>query len=73
VVMPEFWSVAQAHDISDEFARKLIQDFGADGEIHLHTDPCRRAYCALCDVLECSIRRDSSLGRPVLKVEGAVL
>jgi cation diffusion facilitator family transporter len=72
LVVPEFWSVTKAHDASDEFSRSVILAFGGEGEIIFHTDPCRRIYCALCDLPECPIRREPFVFRPALTVDEAV-
>ncbi len=56
-VVPEYWDVAEAHDKTDAFETLLMRDYPHPGELHLHVDPCRRAYCRNCDVLECPIRK----------------
>ena len=57
VVVPEVWDVAEAHRRTEAFEARLMQGYPHDGELHLHVDPCRRAYCRHCDVRECPIRR----------------
>jgi cation diffusion facilitator family transporter len=56
-VVPEYWDVAEAHDKTDAFETDLMRDYPYPGELHLHVDPCRRAYCRNCDVAECPIRK----------------
>lgn len=56
-VVPEYWDVAEAHDKTDAFEAKLMEKYPAPGELHLHVDPCRRAYCRNCAVMECPIRK----------------
>ncbi len=56
-VVPEYWDVAEAHDKTDAFESELMRDYPYPGELHLHVDPCRRAYCRNCDVAECPIRK----------------
>ena len=56
-VVPEYWDVAEAHDKTDAFEALLMRDYPYPGELHLHVDPCRRAYCRNCDVAECPIRK----------------
>lgn len=56
-VVPEYWDVAEAHDKTDAFEAELMKDYPYPGELHLHVDPCRRAYCRNCDVAECPIRK----------------
>lgn len=55
-VVPEYWDVREAHAYTDAFEDALMGQYPYDGELHLHLDPCRRAYCRFCDVTECPIR-----------------
>jgi cation diffusion facilitator family transporter len=72
LVVPEFWSVEHAHEVSDELAASVIRSLGVEGELVFHTDPCRRAYCAACDLAECSVRVDPFRARPPFTLEEAV-
>jgi len=56
LVVPEFWSVEEAHDRADRFESRVIGSLPFNGEMVFHTDPCRRFYCAVCDVGNCPIR-----------------
>ncbi|MES2962964.1 MAG: cation diffusion facilitator family transporter [Bdellovibrionota bacterium] len=56
-VVPEFWDVSEAHEKTEQFEYRLIADYPYPGELHLHVDPCRRAYCRNCDVADCPIRQ----------------
>lgn len=56
-VVPEFWDVAEAHERTEQFEAHLMKDYSHPGELHLHVDPCRRAYCRNCNVADCPIRR----------------
>lgn len=56
IVVPEFWEVHKAHDETDRFSGLVIKDYEYEGEMHLHLDPCRRAYCKVCDLKDCPIR-----------------
>ncbi len=56
-VVPEYWDVAEAHEKTDAFEAKLMEKYPAPGELHLHVDPCQRAYCRNCAVMECPIRK----------------
>jgi cation diffusion facilitator family transporter len=55
-VVPEFWDVAEAHDRTEAFEARLMKEYPQPGELRLHIDPCRQAYCRRCDVPECPIR-----------------
>jgi cation diffusion facilitator family transporter len=72
LVVPEFWSVEHAHDVAEDLADRVIRDLGVEGELVFHADPCHRIYCAMCDLDECSIRREPFAGRPPLTLEEAV-
>jgi len=72
LVVPEFWSVEAAHDAADAFERQVITSCGIEGEIVFHTDPCRRLYCARCDIPACPIRVEPFSSRPALTVEEIV-
>jgi hypothetical protein len=49
-----------------------MKELGAEGEMTLHTDPCHRIYCRMCDLEDCIIRRDLFTGRPPLTLDEAV-
>jgi len=72
LVVPEFWSVERAHDLSEEVAARIMRDLGVEGEMVFHTDPCHRIYCAVCDLEECPIRREPFREATPLTLEEAV-
>jgi cation diffusion facilitator family transporter len=72
LVVPEFWSVEKAHDVSEDVAARIIHDLGIEGEMVFHTDPCHRTYCAVCDLEDCPIRREPFLHVTPLTLEEAV-
>ncbi len=72
LVVPEFWSVQKAHDVSEDVAARVIHDLGVEGEMVFHTDPCHRIYCASCDLEDCPIRREPFLRATPLTLEEAV-
>jgi cation diffusion facilitator family transporter len=72
LVVPEFWSVNQAHELAEDLARQVIQELGVEGELSFHTDPCHRAYCAMCDLDDCPVRREPFRARPPLTLDEAV-
>ncbi len=57
IVVPEFWLVEQAHDLSEAVAADVIKELSIEGQISFHADPCRRAWCASCDLPDCAVRR----------------
>jgi cation diffusion facilitator family transporter len=72
LVVPEFWSVERAHDMSEDVAARVIRDLGVEGEMVFHTDPCHRTYCAVCDLEDCAIRREPFHTVTPLTLEEAV-
>ncbi|NDC37202.1 MAG: cation transporter [Proteobacteria bacterium] len=70
VVVPEFWEVHTAHDEVNRFERKLIEAHSHRGEIHFHTDPCRRQHCGQCDLADCPIRQAPFGGLATYTIEG---
>ncbi len=56
VVLPRFWSVAQAHEFSNAFELDLVQGIRQDAECIFHLDPCRAVYCRNCRVAPCPVR-----------------
>jgi cation diffusion facilitator family transporter len=68
-VVPEYWDVAEAHRRTDEFEESVMRNYPFPGEIHLHVDPCRRAYCRECSMPDCPIRRHPFEQRRSLTVD----
>lgn len=63
MVIPEFWSVAEAHKFSDQFDATFVNMYPVQAELRIHLDPCRRVYCENCEVKECPIREDTFIKR----------
>jgi cation diffusion facilitator family transporter len=57
VVVPEFWDITKGHGEVSRFEKLVFQDYPNEGELHFHLDPCRRAYCEVCDLSDCPIRQ----------------
>jgi cation diffusion facilitator family transporter len=68
-VVPEFWDVAIAHDRTEQFEREIMRIYPFQGELHLHVDPCRRAYCQHCDIAACPVRAKAFMQRRVFSIE----
>ena len=58
VVLPEYWTVEEAHEKTDRFAYQVMRNHSVKGKIHFHLDPCRQAYCKVCDLENCPVRRE---------------
>jgi cation diffusion facilitator family transporter len=72
LVVPEFWSVERSHELAEDLAERVMKELGVEGEMTLHTDPCHRSYCRMCDLDVCPIRREAFTGRPPLTLDEAV-
>lgn len=67
VVVPEFWTVTEAHDNLNKFEADVINDYKYKGEMNFHTDPCEQKYCEVCDYKDCPVRQKAFVERrPVL-------
>jgi cation diffusion facilitator family transporter len=73
VIVPEYWSVEQAHEVLEAFELRVLATPVIEGEIVFHTDPCHRALCSVCDVADCPVRREAFAGRPPLTVDEATM
>jgi cation diffusion facilitator family transporter len=72
LVVPEFWTVERSHELAEDLAERVMKELGVDGEMTLHTDPCHRIYCRMCDLDDCPVRREPFTGRPRLTLDEAV-
>jgi cation diffusion facilitator family transporter len=72
LVVPEYWPVDRAHVLAESFEERVMGACGVEGEIVFHTDPCHRAYCAQCDVMDCPVRQEAFVARPPHTLEEAV-
>ncbi len=67
IVVPEFWTVTDAHDNLNKFEEGVISTYRYKGEMNFHTDPCRQKYCEVCDYKDCPVRKAEFVERrPVL-------
>lgn len=72
VVVPEFMSIRDSHQLLDRFEKKMIETAGIEGELHSHFDPCWRKYCARCAITDCPIRERPFQGAKPITREEAV-
>lgn len=63
MVIPEYWTVLEAHDFSERFEKAVILNYPVDGELHVHHDPCRRIFCESCEMSGCPIRQAEFVSR----------
>jgi cation diffusion facilitator family transporter len=72
LVVPEYWPVDRAHVLAESFEERVMSACGVEGEIVFHIDPCHRAYCAQCDVMDCPVRGAPFVARPPHTLDEAV-
>jgi cation diffusion facilitator family transporter len=71
LVVPEFYSIRQAHDLCEGFSVWALREAGVEGEVHTHVDPCGRLYCERCPAESCGIRRTSRTAPNAFTLEEA--
>jgi hypothetical protein len=69
MIIPEFWSVSDAHDFTENFEKNIITDYPVAGELHIHHDPCRKSFCSNCELPNCPIRQAAFTIREPLTFE----
>ncbi len=57
-VIPEFWDVTKIHGELNHLEKKIEERYGQEVELGVHLDPCRKAYCRFCNILDCKIRKE---------------
>jgi cation diffusion facilitator family transporter len=72
LVVPEFWTVEEAHDFSAAFEHRVRRSLGIEGSMQWHIDPCHRQLCASCEVHPCPIRVQPFVGRSWITLDEAV-
>lgn len=45
IVVPEYLTIKEAHDLADRYAISLHRALGHDSEVHTHVDPCDAEFC----------------------------
>ncbi|HWP65790.1 MAG TPA: cation diffusion facilitator family transporter [Candidatus Limnocylindria bacterium] len=73
LIVPEYWTVEQAHRMVDAFEQRVLDSCSVEGEIAFHTDPCARALCRLCEMPDCPVRQAPLETRPPLTIDEARL
>ena len=63
MVIPEFWTIAEAHNFSEVYDENFVKNYPVQAELHIHLDPCRRVYCDSCDLQDCPIRQRAFVKR----------
>jgi cation diffusion facilitator family transporter len=73
IVVPEFFTIKEAHHISDRIVKELQITLGSNSMIHAHMDPCAKLYCNECNFENCPIRKQPFTSRKPLTMESIVL
>jgi cation diffusion facilitator family transporter len=58
VTVPNYWTVAQGHDLGGRLARRIEDAFLGKCEVIVHLDPCEPDVCPHCAVEPCPIRAE---------------
>jgi cation diffusion facilitator family transporter len=72
LVVPEFFSIKDAHQVTDRIVGELQKTLGSNSLIHAHLDPCGKLYCTECSYENCPIRKNDFLVRKPLTVDSIV-
>lgn len=72
-VVPEFWTVQQAHDAMDAYEARVRAAHPPRVELQFHMDPCERQYCGRCDLSDCAVRAADFTGRAPITAASVVL
>jgi len=73
LIVPEYWTVEDAHTAVDAFETRVLSACEVEGEIAFHIDPCFRALCKACEMPTCDVRVERFVTRPPLTVDEATL
>jgi cation diffusion facilitator family transporter len=71
LVVPEFYTVRQAHELVETYSNQVIQSLNIEGEFHSHIDPCHQFFCGRCGVSPCPLRKQEFQGRHLISIEEA--
>lgn len=59
LVVPQFWTVQEAHNVTEKFEDRISQIYPYSLELAFHLDPCEQKYCESCQLVSCPIRKAS--------------
>ena len=72
IVVPEFFTIKEAHQISDRLVDHLQKTLGTESQIHAHLDPCLQHFCTECNYENCPIRKQVFVAKKPLTVVNIV-
>jgi cation diffusion facilitator family transporter len=56
ITVPYYYSLQQAHDLSENFSHQITHHFGSNTEAFVHLDPCLPEMCRFCLHAQCPAR-----------------
>jgi cation diffusion facilitator family transporter len=72
IMIPEFYSIEQGHELADTFGKAVLEVAGIEGELHTHVDPCLKAFCEQCEVDPCPVRAQPQTNESTITLDQAV-
>ena len=69
LVVPRYWTAEALHGVHDAVERRVLALESGDGDVVVHFDPCRPAYCSRCVMEDCAVREADCSDRPRLVVD----
>ena len=72
MVIPEFYGIAQGHELAEAFGKTVVLEAAIEGELHTHVDPCLRAFCSQCAVAPCPVRQSPKIEDHPITLDQAV-
>lgn len=73
LVMPEFFTLNEAHALGDRIVAELQKALGSNSQIHAHLDPCARYFCSECTLENCPIRMKPFVAKKPLSSDSITL
>lgn len=66
LVLPEYFTIDEANTLIHQFEIKVLKHAKINGEFHSHIDPCKRMFCKICKIQNCSIRAENFIENQIL-------
>lgn len=57
LTLPYYFSVSDAHEEAERVHRLIENKYGKSVEIFVHIDPCLPSSCQLCQIADCTVRK----------------
>ncbi len=56
LTLPYYYTIEQSHESCDKLKDALLLNCSDKLQISIHSDPCRKKYCAHCEMMTCTSR-----------------